>query len=461
MDEQEADCRAVCERAGWQVVRVFTDNDRGASRHSRKQRPEYTALRQFLTDGGADVLVMWEGSRAQRDITAYASLRDLCAERKIGYSYSGRLYDLTRTDDRFSTGLDALLAEREADVTRDRVLRAVRANAASGRPHGKLLYGYRRVYDDRGRFLEQVEHPEQAEVVREAARRVRSGEALYSIAQDFQSRGIPTPRAGKGWRPEQIPRLVTNPGYVGRRVHKGKVVGDAVWPAILDENVYADCVARLSDPARRTHRDNRARHLLTGVTRCAHCDGRMFVQKAPRQQKGTVLTCRTNFCAAAKEQPVEDFVVELLISRLSRPDFLDLYAAPGQDDAAAARAEAAELRGRLEGFYAAAAEGKVSPEGLAAIEARLRPQIEDADRRAVSVSIPAVLQVAAGPRARETWAGFSLDQQRQILRLMVEIRISRAGRGTRYFSPLRLRKSRWSGDERTWGEIWAADEDLT
>src|SRR5688572_13876924 len=144
VEQQEAECRQVCAREGWTMVKVFSDNDRSASRHARKDRPGYTQVKQFLDSGGADVLVLWEGSRAQRDLRDYLKLRDLCAERGVSYNYSGRTYDLTRTDDRFSTGLDALLAEREADVTRDRVLRGVRANMASGRPYGRLLYGYRR-----------------------------------------------------------------------------------------------------------------------------------------------------------------------------------------------------------------------------------------------------------------------------------------------------------------------------
>ena len=41
VSEQEAECRAVCEREGWQVVAVYSDNDRSASRYATKARPEY------------------------------------------------------------------------------------------------------------------------------------------------------------------------------------------------------------------------------------------------------------------------------------------------------------------------------------------------------------------------------------------------------------------------------------
>src|SRR4051812_47776861 len=151
--EQETECRAVCARNRWDVVAVFSDNDRSASRYATKQRPEHRKLIRYIEAGKADVLVTWEASRAQRDLRAYADLRDLCEQRGVLLSYSGRTYDMTESDDRFSTGLNALLAERESDQTRKRVLRAVRANADKGRPHGKLLYGYRREYDPATREL--------------------------------------------------------------------------------------------------------------------------------------------------------------------------------------------------------------------------------------------------------------------------------------------------------------------
>src|SRR6516164_1177897 len=76
---QEAECRAVCERNGWEVAEVLCDNDIGASRWSGKDRPEYKKLATILRQG--DVLVTWEASRAQRDLDEYVELRKLCAER--------------------------------------------------------------------------------------------------------------------------------------------------------------------------------------------------------------------------------------------------------------------------------------------------------------------------------------------------------------------------------------------
>ena len=174
--EQESECRAVCEREGWAVLDVLVDNDAGASRWSKSDRPGYQRLAELLKLGNVGVLVTWEASRAQRDLSAYVQLRDLCAERGVRWCYSGRTFDLSRPDDRMTTGLDALLSEREADVTRERVLRALRARVEAGTPHGKVAYGYRRVIDpvtgaSSGRIPDQATAP----IVREACRRALAG----------------------------------------------------------------------------------------------------------------------------------------------------------------------------------------------------------------------------------------------------------------------------------------------
>jgi len=429
VDEQEAECRAVCAREGWEVVRVFCDNDRGASRHSRKPRPQYAALRAFLGAGHAEVLVLWEGSRAQRDVTDYLSLRDLCAGRGILYSYSGRTYDLTRTDDRFSTALDALLAEREADVTRDRVLRAVRANAAAGRPHGKLAYGYTREYDERGILVRQVVRDDEAEVVREAARRVRAGDSLYVIAQDLNARGVPAPRGGR-WIPTQIKRLVTNPRYVGQRVHQGVVVGDAAWPAILDEETYLACKAVVEDPRRSTVRDLALKYLLSGTARCGVCGAKMRVVKNRGYHS---YACYERFCTSVRTVHLDEFVTEVVLERLALPAFLATLAAPrGGEEGQGAAEHVRELRERLEAFYEQAAAGKITAAGLARIEARLLADIEAAEHLAYAGRVPAVLREVTAGDVRQRWEHLAVGTRRQVVDCLLSVRVNRTVRGARF-----------------------------
>ncbi len=438
------------------MLRTFVDNDRSASRYARKEREEYTRLLTFLAGEDVDVLILWESSRGGRELESWAALLNLCRRRGVGIHVvtHHRTYDLDNPRDWRTLAEDGVDSAYESEKTRERILRSVRAKAKTGQPHGKLLYGYRRTYDDRGNFVAQVEHEEQAAIVREAARRVAAGESCYSIAQDFNERGIPTPRGGaKGWDLVQIKRTVINPGYIAQRVHKGLVIGPAAWPPILDEQVYTVCVTRLTDETRKTNRDVSLKHLLSGLARCSECDGAMRVQN-----NRTYLSyiCMEKFCTSITQAKLEGFVLEMLFGRLSREDAQDLLAPPQDDDEAARAAiEAEEKQARLDEFYAAAASGGVSPAGLAAIEARLIPEIEAAKWRARSVKVPPLLRDLIGPDVRERWEKLTVGQRREAVSLVMEVRLGKTYKGARTFDPNRLAKSRWRGDSKTWGEHWA------
>jgi DNA invertase Pin-like site-specific DNA recombinase len=145
--EQEAECRALCDREGWTVADVLTDNGVSASRYATKSRPAWEEVKRRLATNGIDVLVTWEASRGQRDLGEFADMRDIMRSNNVLLSYSGRTLDFNDTGDSLMASLDAVLGEHSSDETRDRIRRSVRANAQAGRPHGRILYGYRRVYD--------------------------------------------------------------------------------------------------------------------------------------------------------------------------------------------------------------------------------------------------------------------------------------------------------------------------
>lgn len=452
VQQQEDEARLAAAALGWTIAAVFSDNDISASRHARKERENHAALIESIRTGAVDVVILWESSRGDRKLTTWSALLDLCRDRgvKIHVVDHRRTYDLGVPRDWKTLADEGVNNAYASEETRERILRDVRANAVKGRPHGKLPYGYRRTYDDRGNFLEQIELAEQADVVRECGRRVAGGESLYSIAQDLNERGIPAPRGGK-WLPNQVKRLVTNPRYIGQRVHQGVVVGEAVWAPILDERTYAECVRRMSDPRRHTVRDRSLKHLLSGIM-LAPCGGRVRVLK---NRGYLTYVCHEDYCVAVRTTRVEEFVVDQVIERLEQPDMLRGMAAASDQAAATADDEADELQARLDGFYAQAAEGKISPAGLAAIEARLLPQIEAAKQRALVAPVPRLLRDVAGPGARERWSKLDLGQQREIIDKLAEVRVAPSRRGV-LFSFVRMAPSRWRGDALTWGEHWEA-----
>lgn len=468
--EQEQECREAATDEGWAVARVFVDNDRSASRYARKVREQYAELLAYLDANPVDVLILWESSRGGRELESWAGLLNLCRRRgiRIHIYTHGRTYDLENPRDWRTLAEDGVDSAYESEKTRVRILRSVRSGATRGKPHGKLLFGYRRTYDDRGNFLAQVIDDSQAVIIREIARRVVKGEACYSIAQDLNERSISTPLAhallakaerttdeeerkelidkanSLEWDLTQVKRTVVNPGYIGKRVYRGEIIGDADWPPILGETEYAVCVARLNDPARRTMRDRILKHLLSGtaVGWKDECGGKMRVQK---NRTHLAYICMKDFCTSIKLETLEDYVTDVILERLSRPDAAKIIRQPVEEsksDAEAAKATVDELKARMESFYAQASEGKLSATGLAAIEARLLPDIEAAEERVqTAVAYPMLLELATIDAAA-VWKSWNVAQRREAVRLLMDVRVLPTTRGARIFDPKRV-SIRW------------------
>jgi site-specific DNA recombinase len=167
---------------------------------------------------------------------------------------------------------------------------------------------------------------------------------------------------------------------------------------LISETDHRVLVAKLTDPARRTARDGSVKHLLVGIAECGVCGAPCRRVK----NRGTPsYMCATRFCVTRSQVPLDAFVTEVVITRLSRPDALVLLTGPG-DGAAAAAEQARELRARLTSFYDQAADGRISPTGLARIEARLLEQIKATERRAHPRGLPSVVTDLASPDAAPT-----------------------------------------------------------
>lgn len=430
--EQEEEARRVCEREGWEIAEVVTDSV-GASRHSKGKRTGWDRACKLLEAGDVDVLVTWEASRAQRDLVAYGELRDLCASTKTLWSYSGRTHDLTQSHDRFTTGLDALLAEREADQIAERVQRAVRANALAGRPHGRRLYGYRRLYDpDTGRLLGQEPHPEEAPVVRRMFADYLAGYSPKSIADDLTERGIMT-GTGIPWIDTQVFRALGNPAYAARRVHRGEIIGPAAWPALVDDVTFDRAQERLKSRS-QVHASPTSR-LLTGVARCGVCNGRITVNTDRKVR--LVYICRRAACVGRDLAKLDTFVSGALVRRLEAAKSPSL-AVSDSDEVAELHDQIAELEARLDAAVGQFTTGELSARMLARVEQSIVADLAGLRDRLRRLSVPQHLDLPAGD-VGEWWETIGPERQREWVNAYVEVlMIHKTTRGQRTFDPSKV-----------------------
>jgi site-specific DNA recombinase len=68
---------------------------------------------------------------------------------------------------------------------------------------------------------------------------VLRGESLRSIVMDWNERGVKTVGSGK-WQGSMIRRVLMSPRIAGLKEHRGEIVGEATWPAIIDRATMID-----------------------------------------------------------------------------------------------------------------------------------------------------------------------------------------------------------------------------
>jgi site-specific DNA recombinase len=449
---------AAAAAEGLTIGRVFVDPDLSASRFARRERPDYAALLEYIRAGNCRTLGLLEASRGSRKLTEWSAFLDLCrAEKvKIWVRAHDRVYDLARRRDWRALADEGLDAADESEKISERVLSGKRKAAREGKPAGRLQFGFTRVYDEKGTFVEQVAHPTEAPIVAEMVRRIAAGDTLAAIAQDLNDGGVTRP-GGQPWHGRFVRQLVLRPSYAGRRVHQGEDVGPAAWKPIVDVDEWRRAVAILTRPERRsTTRGTALAHWLTNAVTCGAChSAKLFARTGGTQRPRLTYVCGCGDVVVSGDA-LESYVERVILARLSQDDALEVFR-PRTNSRALRDAEndLKTLEDRLEAHYLEAAEGRLTARGLSAVEARLLPDIERARARKRRLELPSALSDIEPAEIIAGWPSFPPETKRKYTLALAELVITPAARRGPVFDDARLAASRWVGDDRAWGEIWS------
>ncbi|MET8475374.1 recombinase family protein [Streptomyces sp. NPDC006422] len=444
---------AIATTHNWPIVGEFKDTGISATRHAKKARDDFEDMLDGIRRRECRIVVAFEASRYYRDLEAYVRLRKACHEAGVFLCYNGQVFDLSDPADRKATAQDALQAEAEGEDIRNRNLRTVRLNAHKGRPHGPLLDGYKRRYDpDTGDLIDQIIDPKRGPIIAgiwtSAAAGVPLGQIRAQLKQDKHRT-----HKGKDFEEHHLRYILRNPGYLGHRVFQGEDIGEAIWPALTDEETFEQVQAILDMPGRAWSEDTAVRHLLSGVGLC----GEHPELRGPGHEEPVLrpfvnrtfpsLRCELGAHVTINEAKADAYVEEAVIDYLASKASEAAFDPPGGVDERmkAARATLKVLTTQLEEAQEAA--GRIGPNGpelsvtsLARLEASLLPQIAAAREAAHPQVIPeAVRGLLGNPRAESMWEGLLLEQRRLVLRTVVTIRLNKASRpGIRTIEPGRI-----------------------
>lgn len=441
VQRQEDDCRALAERMGYTVVRVYSDNDIGASTRSRKKpRPQY---RQMLADARAGQFEMVTAStsaRLTRKPREREDLIELAEQHGVRFEYvSSPSFDLNTADGRHVARLLASGDTAESERISERAKRQREQAATAGQwSGGRRPYGY----DADGMTVLPVEAAE----VLKASEAILAGASVIGLVRDWNTRGLTT-TAGAPWTGRSLTRMLCRPRNAGLMEHRGQVIGQAKWPAIVPEPVWRGVEAILSNPERRTTPGPGRRWLGSGLYFC-HCGATVRVHTNGGSNRSThhAYVCSVTKHLTRKVSEVDDFVGRAVIERMSSEDAVGLLARPGGVDTASLAVESVALREQLDDLASLLTQGVLTKVGVRRESEKLREQIESIEQQMAEASRGSALAGLAGaPDVRAMWESpaMTLDRKRAVINELMTVRIlpSRRGRppgwtpGRSYFDP--------------------------
>lgn len=408
---QEADIRSYAQRKRWRLTEVLVDNDVSASRYSTKARTNYSRLVETIEVGAVDRVIVYDLDRLLRQPRELEDLIDLC-ERRNGsfelHNVNGEL-DLTTSDGRFVARMLVAKAAKESDDLSRRLKRAFDQKASEGRPHGARAFGYQAD----GITIDNSE----ARLLKAAARDVLKGESLNAIARRWNAAGVFTPQRRKMWSGTIVKAVLTNPRQAGLRVHRGDVVGNGVWSAIIDRATHERLVALLTDPHRRRTTPPR-RQPFTSLIRSAETGlplDRDTIRGRPTY-RGHNRPGRMAGNLSIAALPLERLIEEALFSVVDGEGRAPHIGGVGNDDADTSLRELAEAEARLTELAEMLGAGDLDRAGYLTARKRAQADRDDAQKRLVS-SGRARTSVEFGPvrPLRTAWPKLSDDRKRTII----------------------------------------------
>ena len=430
---QLEDCQRLAEARGWAVVERYVDQD--VSAYTGRLRPEYARLWADIEGRAIDALAIYRADRLHRQPRELEAFIDLCEA--VGLtnvaSVSGDL-DLTTNEGQLVARITGAVAKNESDVKSQRIRRQKEQAAEQGRVAGGGTRAYGWEADKRTVRLDE------AEVVRECARRFLAGESTRSICADLNERGVLT-ATGKKWAPQTMRRMLASPRLSGQSAYKGEIVADAVWPAIIGREDGEQIRAKLADPNRRTNKSAR-RYLLVRLLKCSHC-GEYLVSR-PRGDGTRRYGCAKGpgFSGCGKTfinaEPLEQFVTAACLSRLdSRELAAAVRAQSDQPEAERWQQEADTAQAKLDELALAWSTDEITRAEWRVARTALEQRLTNARRQLGKITHTTVLDGLVGNAddVRAAWDSLDLTRQHAILEAILDhVEVGPARRG--YNAPL-------------------------
>lgn len=443
---QREACEQLADRRGWQVHRVYVDND--ASAAGGKHRPEWEAMMTAVESGDVGVVVGWTIDRTLR--TGRDRLRMLEAGKARGITISlvrGSDMDLSTPAGRLAADILGAVALNEIEVKSDRQKAAHEQAARMGRRFGgRRPFGY----EQDG----MTPRPAEAKAVTAAFEDYLAGTSIIAISRRWNNAGLlsgvsradGTPTR---WDHSGVRAVLRNPRYCGMRAHKGEVVSKAAWPPLVDESTWRAVNAVLASSAAET-KPRGGRRLLTGLARCGVC-GEGVVCGGNKKGAPPVYRCPSGSHVTRRSALVDDRIGKLVVARVADREVVERLAAAEHGDAEDdLTAEAERLRAEMDTIARERAQRIITPRQFGLMNAELLAQLATVERQMTTTRRRnGVSSIVGDGLDLARWKALEIDERRALIAGLMSVRLWSGGRGVKVPAANTI-QVRWAGEVEWW-----------
>ena len=415
---QEDLCRKLAGEKRWAVAEVYVDGSTSA--FNGATRAAYRRMIGDLEAGRRDAVICVDLDRLTRHPAELEHFVELADRLGVALANVSGDTDLGTSDGRFKARIMGAVARQESEKKGERVAREAEQAARRGIPRGsRRPFGWE---EDRMTF-----RSEEAELIREAARRGGNGETVPSVARDWNRRGIASPQGARhGWSATTVMGVLRNPRIAGLRAYKGAVVAEGQWEPILDRAQWETLAARI----RRVARPGRpSTHLLSGIARCGRCGGPLWTswRKDPNGLRVARYACvlRPGAPGCGKltvtAAPLDELVRDSVIWAVSGPELAKTLASRrrGNADETQAARELGDAEARREEAAAMFGAGEITRREWLKIREVTEQRIAEASRLLNRHAGP-IANLPKGEKAlRQAWDAGTIEWRRALIGAVV------------------------------------------
>lgn len=305
---------------GWIILPQNYDD--GGFSGGTLERPGLTALLEDIKQGKINTVVVYKVDRLSRSLTDFARLVDVFDAHNVSFVSVTQNFNTTSSMGRLTLNILLSFAQFEREVISERI----RDKFAASKQKGLFMGGALPLgYTVENRKLVVI--GEEAAQVRHIFKRFTQLKSITRLLKELDREGYRTkrfvsrtntPHGGKKLTKQYLYRLLTNPLYIGKIVHRGKR-HEGQHEGIISQELFEEVEALFAKNRQKKNVTQRSDHpaLLRKLIRCGCCQCAMTPTSARKNRRVyryyTPTTSMHRHAGACQVGPIAASEIESLV----------------------------------------------------------------------------------------------------------------------------------------------------